>query len=242
MQIDEKNIPKHIAIIMDGNGRWAKKHLLPRALGHREGVKAVERTLEAAGKLGVRYLTLYAFSTENWGRPQEEVKALMELLARALEKYEAKLKRNNVSLRVIGDYRQFPESLVNKIDDVIESTSTNTGITLIIALNYSGRWEITHAMQRIGQQIMEEKIQVNDINSELIEKSLTTNFAPDPDLIIRTSGEHRVSNFLLWQCAYSEFYFTPKLWPEFDEKSLKMAIIDYQQRERRFGGLKTNNK
>lgn len=237
MVIDKANIPQHIAIIMDGNGRWAKKNLLPRTLGHREGVKAVEKTLEAAGKLGVRFLTLYAFSTENWGRPQEEVNALMELLARALDKYQEKLQRNNISLRIIGDYIKFPVTVVDKLEKAVENTSYNDGLTLILALNYSGRWEITEAVRKIVQQVKNGECEATQITDELVEKSLGTYFAPPPDLIIRTSGEQRLSNFLLWQSAYSEFYFTEQLWPDFDEKSLIAAIEDYQKRERRFGTL-----
>ncbi len=237
-EIDKQNIPQHIAIIMDGNGRWAKKRFLPRALGHREGVKAVERTLESAGKLGVKYLTLYAFSTENWGRPEEEVNALMELLAMALDKYMPKLQANNVTLKIIGDYKKFPENVVAKLEKVVDETAENNGLTLILALNYSGQWEITEAVKKIAQKAVSKDIEVQNINGEMVEQYLATHFAPSPDLVIRTSGEQRISNFLLWQSAYAEFYFTSQLWPEFGEESLKEAILAYQNRERRFGAIK----
>lgn len=238
MEIDKTNIPEHIAIIMDGNGRWAKKKFLPRALGHREGVKAVERTLEAAGRLGVKYLTLYAFSTENWSRPQEEINALMGLLAKALDNYKDKLNQNEISLKIIGAYKDLPESVVTKLDSVMQATSHNSKMTLVLALNYSGQWEITEAMRKIAEKTTAGKMQVEDINSKTIESELDTSFAPAPELIIRTSGEQRISNFLLWQSAYSELYFTSELWPDFDEKSLIVAVKDYQARERRFGGVK----
>lgn len=233
-----QNIPKHVAIIMDGNGRWAKKKFLPRTLGHREGMKAVERTLEAAGKLGIKYLTLYAFSTENWRRPQEEVNALMELLATALDKYQERLQENNVSLKLIGDYKKFPTTVVEKLDEVVAATSGNTRVTLILALNYSGQWDITEAVKKIATQVKEGKREVADIDSNLVEEMLSTHFAPTPDLIIRTSGEQRISNFLLWQSAYAELYFTSQLWPDFGEQDLRAAIADYQVRERRFGEVK----
>ncbi len=237
--VDNQNIPKHIAIIMDGNGRWAKKRFLPRVMGHREGVKAVERTLEAAAKLGVSYLTLYAFSAENWRRPQEEVNALMELLAKALDRYQDKLQTNNVVLKIVGDYKKMPESVVNKLEKVVRATAENEGITLILALNYSGQWEITEATRKIARQVAEGVVKVEDIDTDLVEQSLMTYFAPAPDLIIRTSGELRISNFLLWQSAYSELYFTSQLWPEFGENSLKEAIEEYQKRDRRFGDVKS---
>ncbi len=237
-EIDNQNIPKHIAIIMDGNGRWAKKRFLPRSVGHREGVKAVERTLEAAAKFGVRFLTLYAFSTENWRRPQEEVNALMDLLSRALDKYLDKLQANNVALKIIGDYKKMPENVVDRLEKVVNATSLNDGVTLILALNYSGRWEITEATKRIAKQVVEGKIEVDNIDASLVEQAMMTSFAPAPDLIIRTSGELRISNFLLWQSAYSELYFTSQLWPDFGEDSLREALLDYQKRDRRFGDIK----
>lgn len=238
MEIDYTNIPEHIAIIMDGNGRWAKKKFLPRTLGHREGVKAVERTLEAAGNLGVKYLTLYAFSTENWRRPQEEINALMGLLAKALDNYKNKLNKNEISLKIIGAYKDLPETVVAKLNSVVEATSQNKRMTLVLALNYSGQWEITEAVKKIAEKASAGEIKIEDINAATIEGELETSFAPAPDLIIRTSGEQRISNFLLWQSAYSEFYFTPELWPDFGEKSLLAAIEDFQSRERRFGDVK----
>ncbi len=237
-KIDIENIPQHIAIIMDGNGRWAKKRFLPRGLGHKEGVKAVERTLEAAGELGVKYLTLYAFSSENWTRPESEVSALMELLGIALDKYLPQLQKNGVALKIIGDYKKFPERVVAKLESVVEKTAENKNITLILALNYSGRWELTEAARKISKKVLEGALSLEQISPEELEKNLDTNFAPCPDLIIRTSGEQRISNFLLWQSAYSEFYFTPMLWPDFGKESLAQAIIDFQKRERRFGGIK----
>lgn len=238
MEIDKQNIPQHVAIIMDGNGRWAKKHLLPRALGHREGVKAVERTLEAAGKLGIAYLTLYAFSTENWRRPQEEINALMELLATALDKYQNKLQKNKIALKIIGAYEELPPNVVEKLEKVVNATAQNQELTLILALNYSGHWELTQAAKKLAQQVKEGVIQLEDIQDITVEKALATHFAPMPDLIIRTSGEQRISNFLLWQSAYAELYFTTQLWPDFGEESLQAAIVDYQARERRFGNVK----
>ncbi len=238
MQIDTKNIPQHIAIIMDGNGRWAKKRLLPRVVGHKEGVKAVERTLDAAGKFGVKYVTLYAFSTENWKRPKEEVDALMQLLVKAIDKYLERLLSNNVVLKVIGDYRKFSSPTVKRLEEAMQQTSENDGVVLTFALNYSGRWEIAEAARKIAESVHRGDLSCQSINVDSVAANLATSFLPDPDLIIRTSGEYRTSNFLLWQSAYSEFYFTEQLWPDFDEKSLKAAIIDYQSRERRFGDIK----
>lgn len=238
MKIDKDNIPEHIAIIMDGNGRWAKKKFLPRTLGHREGMKAVERTLEAAGRIGIKYLTLYAFSTENWRRPKEEVNALMELLATALDKYQQKLQDNKVVLKIIGEYAEFPTKVVEKLEKVTIATADNQGVQLILALNYSGQWDITQAAKKIAEKVKENSLDLLDINDKLIEENLSTNFAPAPDLVIRTSGEQRISNFLLWQSAYAELYFTKQLWPDFGEADLHAAIADYQARERRFGEVK----
>ncbi len=233
-----ENVPKHIGIIMDGNGRWAKKRFLPRALGHREGVKAVERTLEAAGKLGVKCVTLYAFSTENWKRPKEEVDALMQLLVKAIDKYLERLLKDNVVLKVIGAYKDFPEAVVEKLEKAMMQTSKNDGVVLTFALNYSGRWEIAEAAKKIAKNVKSGDLEIQDIDANCVADYLSTTALPDPDLIIRTSGEYRISNFLLWQSAYSEFYFTEQLWPDFNENSLKAAILDYQSRERRFGGIK----
>lgn len=238
MEIDKANIPKHIAIIMDGNGRWAKKRFMPRVMGHKAGVKSVDRTLKAAAKLGVSYLTLYAFSTENWKRPQEEINALMQLLVEALDKNLPKFMENNVILKVIGASDSFPKKIVEKLNNTISQTATNGGITLVLALNYSGTWEITEATKRIVERVQNREISISDISIETLDKEMATNFMSPPDLIIRTSGEKRLSNFLLWQSAYSELYFTDELWPDFDEKSLEKAIVEYQSRERRYGAIK----
>lgn len=238
MEIDKANIPKHIAIIMDGNGRWAKKRFMPRVMGHKAGVKSVDRTLKAAAKLGVSYLTLYAFSTENWKRPQEEINALMQLLVEALDKNLPKFMENNVVLKVIGASDSFPKKIVEKLNNTISQTATNGGITLVLALNYSGTWEITEATKRIVERVQNREISISDISIETLDKEMATNFMSPPDLIIRTSGEKRLSNFLLWQSAYSELYFTDELWPDFDEKSLEKAIVEYQSRERRYGAIK----
>lgn len=238
MEIDKANIPKHIAIIMDGNGRWAKKRFMPRVMGHKAGVKSVDRTLKAAAKLGVSYLTLYAFSTENWKRPQEEINALMQLLVEALDKNLPKFMENNVVLKVIGASDSFPKKIVEKLNNTISQTAANGGITLVLALNYSGTWEITEATKRIVERVQNREISISDISIETLDKEMATNFMSPPDLIIRTSGEKRLSNFLLWQSAYSELYFTDELWPDFDEKSLEKAIVEYQSRERRYGAIK----
>lgn len=238
MEIDKANIPKHIAIIMDGNGRWAKKRFMPRVMGHKAGVKSVDRTLKAAAKLGVSYLTLYAFSTENWKRPQEEINTLMQLLVEALDKNLPKFMENNVVLKVIGASDSFPKKIVEKLNNTISQTAANGGITLVLALNYSGTWEITEATKRIVERVQNREISISDISIETLDKEMATNFMSPPDLIIRTSGEKRLSNFLLWQSAYSELYFTDELWPDFDEKSLEKAIVEYQSRERRYGAIK----
>lgn len=238
MEIDKANIPKHIAIIMDGNGRWAKKRFMPRVMGHKAGVKSVDRTLKAAAKLGVSYLTLYAFSTENWKRPQEEINALMQLLVEALDKNLPKFMENNVVLKVIGASDSFPKKIVEKLNNTISQTAANGGITLVLALNYSGTWEITEATKRIVERVQNREISISDISIETLDKEMATNFMSPPDLVIRTSGEKRLSNFLLWQSAYSELYFTDELWPDFDEKSLEKAIVEYQSRERRYGAIK----
>lgn len=238
MQLDKENIPQHIAIIMDGNGRWAKKHFMPRSMGHKAGVKAVERTLEAAGKVGVKYLTLYAFSTENWKRPKEEVNALMHLLAVALDKNLKKLQQNKIALKIIGDYKKLPETVVQKLEKVVEETAENSTVTLVLALNYSGQWEIAHAAKSIAEKVKAGEIDAQQIDVAFFNSQLMTCFMPPPDLVIRTSGEQRISNFLLWQSAYSELYFTEKFWPDFDENTFFEAIKTYQSRDRRFGGIK----
>lgn len=234
-KIDLSRLPQHIAIIMDGNGRWAKSKGYPRVFGHRNGVKSVDIITQEAVKIGIKYLTLYVFSTENWGRPLGEVSALMELLVEAIEKETAKLMKNNVRLSTIGNLDRLPQKVRDKLNDCIEATSTNTGLNLILALSYSSRWELKHAIQKIGEDICAKKINPEEVTEELISSYLLTDGIPDPDLLIRTSGELRISNFLLWQIAYTEFYFTDKHWPEFREKEFYKAIADYQNRDRRYG-------
>ena len=234
-QIQKDRIPRHIAIIMDGNGRWAKKQGLARMFGHKQGVETVHNITVAATKLGIEYLTLYTFSTENWNRPKEEVDALMILLVDTIAKETPTLMENNVRLQTIGDVDRLPESARNKFMQCIEQTSKNTGLTMVLALSYSARWEITRAMQVAVQRAQENHLRIEDINEQFVAACMTTAEMPDPDLLIRTSGEYRISNFLLWQLAYSELYFTDCLWPEFTEEELYKAIIDYQKRERRFG-------
>ena len=234
-QIRKERIPRHVAIIMDGNGRWAKRQGLARMFGHRQGVETVHRITEVAAELGISYLTLYAFSTENWNRPKEEVDALMALLVDTIAKETPTLMRNNIQLLTIGDLDRLPENTRQKFLTCIEQTSHNTGLKLVIALSYSSRWEIIQAMRAIAQGVKEDKILLEDINEELLSMHMTTSQMPDPDLLIRTSGELRISNFLLWQLAYTELYFTECLWPEFTEEAFYQAIIDYQNRERRFG-------
>ena len=234
-QIQPNRIPRHIAIIMDGNGRWAKKQGLARMFGHRQGVETVHRITEAAAELGVQYLTLYAFSTENWNRPKEEVDALMVLLVETIAKETPTLMKNNIRLQTIGDLSRLPQTTYDKFMECIQQTSQNTGLTLIIALSYSARWEIIQAAQHMAQAVQEGALLPEDINEETISNYLTTAQVPDPDLLIRTSGELRISNFLLWQLAYSELYFTNYLWPDFTNEEFYHAIVDYQHRERRFG-------
>ena len=232
-QLDNLRIPQHIAIIMDGNGRWAKAKGLPRTAGHVEGVVTVKKVTEEATRLGVKFLTLYTFSTENWDRPVEEIEALMNLILTNLE--EEIFMKNNVRFRVIGEEQRLPESVRRRLDECMERTSKNTGMTMVIALSYSSRWELTRAAQNIAQEVLDGKLRVEDITQDTVTQHLTTEFMPDPDLLIRTGGELRISNYLLWQCAYSEFYFTEQYWPDFNEESLRIAIADYQQRQRRFG-------
>ena len=234
-QIQPNRIPRHIAIIMDGNGRWAKKQGLARMFGHRQGVETVHRITEAAAELGVQYLTLYAFSTENWNRPKEEVDALMVLLVETIAKETPTLMKNNIRLQTIGDLSRLPQTTYDKFMECIQQTSQNTGLTLIIALSYSARWEIIQAAQHMAQAVQKGTLLPEDINEETISNYLTTAQVPDPDLLIRTSGELRISNFLLWQLAYSELYFTNCLWPDFTNEEFYHAIVDYQHRERRFG-------
>jgi undecaprenyl diphosphate synthase len=234
-KIDTSRLPEHVAVIMDGNGRWAQQQGKVRVFGHQSGVTAVRETSEAAAELGVKYLTLYAFSTENWNRPKEEVDALMELLVHTIHAETETLNKNNIRLATIGDTNSLPEACRKELEEAISNTANNKRMTLILALSYSSRWEIVEATKKIAQQVAEGKLDVNNINAELISSQLNTAAFPDPELLIRTSGEHRVSNFLLWQIAYSEFYFTETLWPDFDKEEFYKAILDYQGRERRFG-------
>ena len=234
-QIDNARMPRHVAIIMDGNGRWAKKQGLARMYGHKQGVETVHRITETAAELGIQYLTLYTFSTENWNRPKEEVDALMTLLIDTIVKETPTLMKNNVRLLTIGDTERLPEGAKCKFEQCMEETSVNTGLRLVIALSYSARWEITNAMQAAVRKAQAGALKAEDVNEELVSSLMTTAGMPDPDLLIRTSGELRISNFLLWQLAYSELYFTDCLWPEFTEEEFCKAIVDYQHRERRFG-------
>ncbi|MBO4690268.1 MAG: isoprenyl transferase [Paludibacteraceae bacterium] len=234
-QINPERLPRHIAIIMDGNGRWAKKQGLARMFGHRQGVETVHNITVAATKLGIEYLTLYTFSTENWNRPKEEVDALMNLLVDTIAKETPTLMNNNVRLQTIGDLNRLPEGARLKFLGCIEQTSKNTGLTMVLALSYSARWEITEAMRAAVQQAQAGQLRAEEVNEQLVSSLMATADMPDPDLLIRTSGEYRISNFLLWQLAYSELYFTDRLWPEFDEEEFYKAIVDYQKRERRFG-------
>ncbi len=228
-------IPDHIAIIMDGNGRWAKKRALPRVAGHHEGVNSVRDVVEACGQVGVKYLTLYTFSTENWKRPKDEVSILMRLLVSSLRDECDRLHANNVRLKTIGDFSALPQDAQDEFLDVIELTKNNTGLTLVLALSYSGRWDILQAVKRIAEDVKSGKIHSGKVDDALITNYLATHGIPDPDLLVRTSGELRISNFLLWQLAYSEMYVTDVLWPDFRRKELYKAIESYQSRERRFG-------
>jgi undecaprenyl diphosphate synthase len=220
---------------MDGNGRWAKQHHFGRIRGHKAGIRSIRSVTKAASRLGVHYLTLYAFSTENWNRPKDEVDALMHLFVETIEKEIPTLNKNNIRLSAIGDIESLPEENRTKLHNTIDQTAKNDGMTLILALSYSGRWEITDAVKKIIRDQKAGKIQSDAINDALFSSYLQTAAIPDPELLIRTSGEERISNFLLWQIAYSELYFTPKLWPDFGEKDFYRAILDYQKRERRFG-------
>lgn len=229
------HIPEHIAVIMDGNGRWAKKRMLPRVAGHHEGVNSVRDIVEACGEIGVKYLTLYTFSTENWNRPQEEVSILMRLLVSSLRDERDKLHNNNVRVKTIGNFSSLPQDAQDEFIDAIDLTKNNTGLTLVLALSYSGRWDITSGMKRIAEQVKSGTLDPETITEEIISQNLATKNIPDPDLLIRTSGELRISNFLLWQIAYSEMYVTDVLWPDFRRTELYHAIESFQSRERRFG-------
>lgn len=233
--IDLNMIPQHIAIIMDGNGRWAKERGKERSYGHQIGVETARNVVEAAARLGVKYLTLYTFSMENWNRPEEEIAALMDLLLDAIE--EEMFMKNNISFRVIGDIGKLPVYIQDRLYSCIERVSGNTGMCLVLALSYSSRWEIAETAKKLAEEVKNGIITTEDINEEMFGKKISTNFMPDPDLLIRTGGEIRLSNYLLWQCAYSELYFCDTYWPDFKEEELLKAIDDYQKRERRFGKI-----
>uniref|UniRef100_UPI003FF1319E isoprenyl transferase n=1 Tax=Alloprevotella sp. TaxID=1872471 RepID=UPI003FF1319E len=235
MQLDTSRIPAHIAIIMDGNGRWAKARGMNRSMGHQQGVVAVREITTACSNMGVKFLTLYTFSTENWNRPADEVAALMSLILTSLE--EELFMNNNVRLRIIGDLSRVPEVVRESILGLQERTSVNTGMTMVIALSYSSRWEITNTVRQLADEVKQGKLQPEDITEQTISSHLTTNFMPDPDLLIRTGGEVRLSNYLLWQCAYTEFYFCDTFWPDFHEADLCKAIEWFQNRERRYGKI-----
>ncbi|MDR1343847.1 MAG: isoprenyl transferase [Tannerellaceae bacterium] len=234
-KIDKEHLPQHVAIIMDGNGRWAKEKGKSRDFGHQEGVVSVRKAVEAASRLGVKYLTVYTFSNENWNRPEEEVIALMELLVTAVRMETPDLMKNNIRLMAIGNLERMPEHTLKALSECMRQTSVNTGTTLVLALSYSSRWEITEAVKQIAAGVSDNRLNLDDINEATLSRHLTTKDIPDPDLLIRTGGEKRISNFLLWQISYSELYFTETYWPDFREEELYGAILYYQQRERRFG-------
>ncbi|HOV84648.1 MAG TPA: isoprenyl transferase [Paludibacteraceae bacterium] len=236
-KIDYQSLPQHIAIIMDGNGRWAKERGYDRIYGHQHGVTSVRNVTEAATELGIPYLTLYAFSTENWNRPIEEVNALMELFVSTIENETAELQKNNIKLSTIGDLNQLPNKVKQQLLNCQEITSQNTRLNLILAVSYSSRWEITNAARKIAKDVETKNLTSAEINDQLFSNYLETKLIPDPDLMIRTGGEIRISNFLLWQLAYTELYFTSKQWPDFDKESFYEAIYEFQQRERRFGKI-----
>lgn len=233
--LDPQRMPKHIAIIMDGNGRWAKQRGLDRVFGHREGANAVRRIVRACGELQIPYLTLYAFSTENWNRPKYEVEALMALLVKSIQEEVPELMKNNVRLNAIGHLADLPQQCQDALTEAIRTTSANTGLTLTISLSYSGRSELKYCMREIAKKAKENKINIDEISEETICQHLYTSALPDPDIMIRTGGEQRVSNFLLWQIAYAELFFTPVMWPDFDKPHLLEILSQYQNRERRYG-------
>lgn len=232
-QLDMNRIPEHVAIIMDGNGRWAKLRGEDRSKGHMEGVETVRRIVTESVKLGFKYLTLYTFSTENWNRPEAEVAALMGLLFDNLK--DEIFMKNNVGFRVVGDMERMPAAVRERIEWLERTTAVNTGMTLVLALSYSSKWEITRAVRSIATDVVKGNLKVDDVNEQTIASRLVTNFMPDPDLLIRTGGEVRLSNYLLWQCAYSELYFCDTLWPDFSEEELAKAVYTFQQKERRYG-------
>ncbi len=235
---EKLNVPEHIAVIMDGNGRWAKKRFMPRGFGHKAGADALEQALEDADELGIKYLTVYAFSTENWKRSVEEVTGLMNLFRKFLESAIPKSNKNNVRVRVLGERSKLAPDMIKAIENLEESTKNNTGLQFNVALNYGGRDEIARAMKKIAEEVKDGKLSPEDITEEVISSHLDTWEIPDPDLLIRTSGEERISNFLPWQLAYSEFYFTDTLWPDFNRNSFIEAIRHYTKRDRRYGGVK----
>ena len=234
-RLDKNRIPRHVAIIMDGNGRWAERHGGARIMGHEHGVESVRSVVEGAGEIGIKHLTLYAFSTENWERPKAEVDALMSLLVQAIENETDSLMKNNVRLSTIGNITAMPDDVRNNLYNCIERLNDNTGLNLVLALSYSGQWDILNAVKIIADRTAGNKLKPEEINNELFKSCLSTSGIPDPELLIRTSGEYRISNFLLWEVAYSELYFTPILWPDFRKENLFEAVVDYQNRERRFG-------
>ncbi|MGN0037011.1 MAG: isoprenyl transferase [Bacteroidaceae bacterium] len=232
-QIDPNRIPRHVAIIMDGNGRWAKQQGRERSFGHQAGAETVHVIAEEAARMGIGYLTLYTFSTENWNRPADEVAALMTLLIEQIE--EETFMKNNISFRVIGEMEKLPAEVIKRLQQCIERTSANTGMCMTLALSYSSKWELTEATRQIAEKVKQGLLLPQDISDKTIDQHLATSYMPDPDLLIRTGGELRLSNYLLWQCAYSELYFCDTFWPDFREEELREAICDYQARERRFG-------
>ena len=234
-QINIERVPEHVAVIMDGNGRWAKKQGQERIFGHQNGVDSVDKITEAAGEIGVKYLTLYAFSTENWNRPESEVMGLMEILSAALKNNLGKMMKNNVRLLMIGDRSRLSEVTLKNMEEAEDLTKNNTGLTLVLAISYSSRWEIVDAVKQIAQKVKKGELDENAIDENIFSNHLSTRTIPDPDLLIRTSGELRISNFLMWQLSYSELYFTDVCWPEFKKEEFFQAIVDYQMRERRFG-------
>ncbi len=234
-QLDKERLPRHIAIIMDGNGRWAKEQGQDRLFGHYQGVESVRDIVEGCAELGIGYLTLYAFSTENWDRPQYEVIGLMELLVKTIRAEVERLDKNNIRLHVIGDVNMLPDYAQRELKEALDFTAKNTGLQLIMALSYSGRWELLNAVKSIAHEVKSGRMQVEEIDQDTLQRFLTTSDFPDPELMIRTSGEYRISNFLLYQLAYAELYFTQVRWPDFRKENLYEALLDYQQRERRFG-------
>jgi undecaprenyl diphosphate synthase len=234
-EIDKNRLPVHIAIIMDGNGRWAKEQGQDRLFGHYQGVESVRNIVEGCAELGIQYLTLYAFSTENWDRPEYEVVGLMELLVKTIRNEAENLHKNNIKLHVIGDIKMLPDYAQRELQEALDFTKDNTGLNLVMALSYSGRWELLNAVKSIANEVQKGNLQVEEIDQSTLQKYLCTSGFPDPELMIRTSGEYRISNFLLYQLAYAELYFTDVRWPEFRKKNLYEAILDFQRRERRFG-------